>query len=244
MVRKIETPVAATTRAPNFDHDDALIGSEHTQANLPLQAGDNRLPVLAAGIKQAVANARQHAGVSLSAAVEAGKRLVEAKALLKHGQWLPWLNEHVEISERQARNYMRLARDLPEPDIKTAVTADLSIEAALQLLSPPKTFADLIEDAVNKIESVEAAIGDFKRVIEEQEEQVFALRVLSPAWDDICSELKAALRLLARAEPLASEVDQLKSLMEAATTVVELGVEIRLRSTIFCGVLMNDEARP
>ena len=40
-----------------------------------------------------------------------GQRLIEAKAMLPHGEWLPWLNEQVEFSERTARNFMRLARE-------------------------------------------------------------------------------------------------------------------------------------
>ncbi len=40
-----------------------------------------------------------------------GQRLIEAKAMLPHGDWLPWLTEQVEFSERTARNFMRLARE-------------------------------------------------------------------------------------------------------------------------------------
>lgn len=32
--------------------------------------------------------------------------------MLPHGAWLPWLEEQVEFSERTARNFMRLAREL------------------------------------------------------------------------------------------------------------------------------------
>ncbi len=31
--------------------------------------------------------------------------------MLPHGEWLPWLTEQVEFSERTARNFMRLARE-------------------------------------------------------------------------------------------------------------------------------------
>ena len=40
-----------------------------------------------------------------------GRCLIEAKDMLPHGEWLPWLNERVEFSERTARNFMRLARE-------------------------------------------------------------------------------------------------------------------------------------
>jgi hypothetical protein len=39
----------------------------------------------------------------------AGQRLLDAKALVRHGEWLPWLRE-IGIPERTAQQYMRLAR--------------------------------------------------------------------------------------------------------------------------------------
>src|SRR5215831_1048294 len=43
-------------------------------------------------------------------AIAAGDLLIEAKALLKHGQWLPWLRDDVGIPARTATRYMELAR--------------------------------------------------------------------------------------------------------------------------------------
>ena len=51
---------------------------------------------------------KQDAG---NAILSIGQRLIEAKAMLPHGEWLPWLTEQVEFSERTARNFMRLARE-------------------------------------------------------------------------------------------------------------------------------------
>lgn len=47
-----------------------------------------------------------------------GRLLIEAKAGLKHGEWLPWLKANVPFSERHARRYMDLA--------KSDVTSDLA----------------------------------------------------------------------------------------------------------------------
>ena len=43
-------------------------------------------------------------------AMAAGDLLIEAKAQLKHGQWLPWLAKHCVISERTAQLYVKLAK--------------------------------------------------------------------------------------------------------------------------------------
>ena len=44
-----------------------------------------------------------------------GQRLLEAKAILPHGEWLPWLTEQVEFSERQAQRFMKLAQEWANP---------------------------------------------------------------------------------------------------------------------------------
>jgi hypothetical protein len=40
----------------------------------------------------------------------AGEKLIEAKAQLKHGEFTPWIKRNLGIGERQAREYMNLAR--------------------------------------------------------------------------------------------------------------------------------------
>lgn len=70
-----------------------------------------------------------------SAILEIGKRLVEAKAQLSHGEWLPWLEKKVAFSERSAQQYMRLWKEYG----KSALSADLSISKALVLLALPES---------------------------------------------------------------------------------------------------------
>ena len=70
-----------------------------------------------------------------------GRGLIEAKALLAHGEWLPWLPERVEFSERSAQNFMRLAREWSNPQ----TLADLGASKALALLAlPAEERADFI----------------------------------------------------------------------------------------------------
>lgn len=64
-----------------------------------------------------------------------GQRLIEAKEMMPHGDWLPWLENEVEFSERTAQNFMRLAREWQNPQ----TFADLGASKALTLLAlPPK----------------------------------------------------------------------------------------------------------
>lgn len=91
----------------------------------------NRLTVLTAEIRSAHAGVQAAAQVAAEHAIAAGNGLIEAKALLKHGEWLPWLKEHVGFSERTAQMYMKIVR----LGFKSATVADIGLKAAARTLS-------------------------------------------------------------------------------------------------------------
>ena len=69
----------------------------------------NRLDVLAGEIKlinQQTCDAIQQ--IALYGATEIGKRLCEAKKLVKHGEWGAWLEANVSYSQDTARNFMNV----------------------------------------------------------------------------------------------------------------------------------------
>jgi hypothetical protein len=69
-------------------------------------------------------------------AINAGRLLIEAKQLLKHGEWLPWLEKKCAVTARMAQVYMRLARSSPEIEkAKAKSISYLTIPAAVELLS-------------------------------------------------------------------------------------------------------------
>ena len=67
--------------------------------------------------------------------MELGQRLCEAKELLPHGEWLPWLEQRVQFSERTAQKFMQLAR---EYESNPKLASDLGREKAFALLALPK----------------------------------------------------------------------------------------------------------
>lgn len=77
-----------------------------------------------------ILDAKRDGGESI---LRIGRGLIEAKALLSHGEWLPWLEERVDFSERAAQNFMRLAREYSNPQ----TLADLGASKALALLALP-----------------------------------------------------------------------------------------------------------
>lgn len=78
---------------------------------------------------------KQTAGESI---LGIGQRLIEAKEMLPHGAWLPWLEDRVEFSERVAQKYMRLAREWTNPN----ALSDLGATKALMLLALPEAERD------------------------------------------------------------------------------------------------------
>lgn len=69
----------------------------------------NRLTDLAERVKEATAASAAAERTGIEQALEAGRLLVDAKAAVQHGEWLPFL-ERTGLHERQARRLMQLAR--------------------------------------------------------------------------------------------------------------------------------------
>lgn len=119
---------ARTSGSPREDDGEGAILARDFGMNGQPPAEDRPLDLLT---EEILFYKRQAGG----AIIEIGKRLLEAKAQLGHGEWLPWLREKVDISERSAQNFMRLAREYS----KSADIADLGASKALALLALPET---------------------------------------------------------------------------------------------------------
>lgn len=72
--------------------------------------------------------------------LEIGDRLIIAKGMLDHGQFLNWLSNNVSLSDRTARNYMRAARAFPEP--KRKAISNLTGTNVLLLAELPDSTRD------------------------------------------------------------------------------------------------------
>lgn len=102
----------------------------------------NRLTVLACEIRQAHADAQEAATTAIQRAIDAGHALVEAKSLVKHGEWLPWMKEQ-GLSVRMSQHYMRLARKYPDPKCETV--SHLNVANAIHAASEPRLRCFLCE---------------------------------------------------------------------------------------------------
>ena len=104
-------------------------------------------------ITEEILNYKRTAGESI---LEIGRRLKEAKALLSHGEWLPWLQEKVEFSERSAQNFMRLADAYQNPQ----TLADLGASKALVLLALNPVERDEFLNEKHDVRGVEKTVPE------------------------------------------------------------------------------------
>ena len=126
--------------------------------------------------------------LSLLCGIEIGRRLTEAKEMLGHGEWLPWLERETEFSDRSAARYMKLfdeygvsQQGLFGPETNSPTLSNLPISKALALLSVPES--DRIEFA-EEVDAEHISVRELEKKIQEREEQLKAAE----------QELKAALK--------------------------------------------------
>ena len=123
--------------------NEALLKNAGGASPSPTGAAQRTPELIGAEIRMYVDAGRR---VTLLCGIEIGRRLCEAKELLAHGEWLPWLSRETEFSDRTAQNYMRAFREygadqmwLLGPETNTKTFADLPISKALALLSVPES---------------------------------------------------------------------------------------------------------
>lgn len=141
-------------------------------------------------ITQEILDAKRRGGEAI---LTIGRCLTEAKQALPHGEWLPWLNERVEFSERTARNFMRLAREWSNPQ----ALADLGAAKALTLLALPA------EERESFIAENHVVGGEEKTVID----------MTSRELEKAIRERKEAQEAAAKAQAEASAAEQARAKM-------------------------------
>lgn len=156
-----------------------------------------------------------------------GRCLIEAKDMLRHGEWLPWLAEKVGYSEKTAQNFMRLAREFSNPQ----AIADLGATKALKLLALPADEREQFVADHNVIDmttrQLEAAIKErdearahAQQAEQERSEAQQSAQKLQETLHDVLEDRSDAYQ---RLEKLTEELDELKArpVEVAVETVVD-----------------------
>lgn len=111
---------------------------------------------------------------ALASAIEVGRRLVEAKEILAHGEWGVWLKERVNFSQTSANNYMRLYEEYGDrqtslfgAELNSQAFGNLSYTKALKLLALP---AEEREDFVKENDVEDMSTRELEKLIKERDE--------------------------------------------------------------------------
>lgn len=123
--------------------------------------------------------------ITLLCGIEIGRRLVEAKEMLNHGEWLPWLKRETEFSERSAQNYMKVFNSystdqlgLFGPETNTQTFADLPISKALAMISLPESERESFAEEVGA-ESL--SVRELEEKVKERTKEIEAK---ARAWEE------------------------------------------------------------
>ena len=143
---------------------------------------------------------KAQAGASI---LEIGKRLIEVKAQLGHGEWIDYLREKVDFSPRTAQDMMRLAKEYSN----TQTFALLGAQKALQMLALP---AEEREEFVSQNDVENMSVRQLKEAIKAREEAEKERDEAKEKADAIRQDLTDQLKEMQRSHTVNMEQAQAK----------------------------------
>lgn len=185
--------------------------------NEAIQSQQNVTPAREIGIITAEIReiCRQARNMALMYAIEIGRRLVEAKSALDHGQWGEWLKNEVEFSQSSANNFMRLYEEYGSAQISifgasanSQTIANLPYSKALQLLSLP---ADERWSFAEEEDIEHMSVRDLQTAIRERNEALEAAEEARRQRDELEERAERAERSAENARRSAEALDELKA---------------------------------
>ena len=87
----------------------------------------------AANLPQLEVEIKFYLGQTAQNIIEVGKRLIQAKSLVPHGGWLPWLEQNFQLKQRAAQTFMACAERFG----KIQINLDFKPTQMIALLSLP-----------------------------------------------------------------------------------------------------------
>ncbi len=156
----------------------------------------------------------------LNNSIEIGRRLVEAKSIISHGQWGNWLEEKVNYSARTAQNLMRIFEEYGSNQISlfgdsnSQAFANLSYSQAVALLAIPDIEERETFVVENKVE--EMSTRELQQAIKEKEKAE--------------KELEEALRIAEELKTKAKQIEHEKVNLESDVRVKDESLKVSKES--------------
>lgn len=152
----------------------------------------------------------------LSNVIEIGRRMVEAKGMLPHGEFGSWLQENTGYSQRTANNFMRLfeaygdqQNSLFGAQANSQTFANLPYSKALALLSVPESSREAFAQEVNAEDiSLRELQEEIKKLRKRANDAEVALDGAELAMSEAASALEEER---ARTEYLTGQIEELKN---------------------------------
>ena len=150
---------------------------------------------------------KQQAGCAI---IEIGRLLIKAKEQMKHGEWIPWLRDKVDFSERTAQRFMKCAEEYGE---NTKLVTDLGLRKALALLALPESERDEFASEKHEVNGAEKSVeemtsAELEKAIRERDEARRKLQEERAAGEG------AAMKLAEAEEDRAKMAEDMKFLNE------------------------------
>jgi len=177
---------------------------------------------------------RQAQGIILNYAIEIGRRLEEAKAMLPHGEWGAWLKRELDYSQSTAQNFMRVFREYGDEQqslfgtqAKSQTFGNLTYSKALRLLAIPneeerEKFVEEHDVASMSTRELDQALKERDEALkresdaelakaEAEAEQVRLKRELAKAEEKASAAQTFSKSASERAAALSRELEELKA---------------------------------
>lgn len=174
--------------------------------------------------------------VVLFNSIEIGRRLTEAKKLVKHGQWGKWLKERVSYSQRTANDLMKIYEEYGKSGLaaKSQSIANLGYTQALTLLNLPKESRErFVEEndpkdmTIKELQAKVANLTSEKSAVETQ-----LVQSQRENQKLISEKERAKEKTDAEAEKLSKYIQMLEQQAEVAEKNKQEDVERRLQEAI------------
>ena len=184
------------------------------------------IDVVMAEIKSLCSEARH---MMLIYAIEIGRRLVEAKDILPHGEWGDWLRNEVEFSQSTANKHMKLfekfgARQISllGAELNSETFTNLTYSQALKLISvPDEELEDFVKD--NDIEH--KSVREIERLVKERDAAAEKAAAAEHELNEFLKEAEERKQELEKecqnTEELRNDIREMKQELEKAQNEAE-----------------------
>jgi hypothetical protein len=115
--------------------------------------------------------------ILLQSSIEIGKRLLEAKEIVGHGNWTKWLEEEVDYSQRTAQNLMKIYEEygpqmLKNPNSQSIANLGYTQAVAMLKLDFEERENFVLENNVDEmtIKQLEEAIKEKAEILKQKED--------------------------------------------------------------------------